>query len=138
VKTMILHAASIAAIFVDQAQQPQCVFQCAQSASESWVKWLLPTGQTIFPVAGGVLIAWIAFRWNKNKEHEQWVRDQKKAEWRELLCSIASMRVILHPTEISHNHDAECIKLRPMAQQTLASILSAIFVRACFKNIFAG
>jgi hypothetical protein len=93
---MILHAASIAAFFIDQVAQAPVQIQCVQpSTPELWLRWLLPTGQTIIPVAGGVLVAWMAFRWNKNKEHEQWVRDHKKSEWQELLMLASAIELFM-------------------------------------------
>jgi hypothetical protein len=93
---MIFHLASMAAVFVDQLAQAPVQIQCVQqSTPESWLKWLLPTGQTIIPVAGGVLVAWMAFRWNKNKEHEQWVRDHKKSEWQELLMLASAIECFM-------------------------------------------
>jgi hypothetical protein len=101
---MILHAASIAAFFVDQLVQAPVQIQCVQqSTPESWLKWLLPTiVQTVvslLSIFAGVGIAVRSFRANKKAEHDQWVRNQqagheqwvldhKKAEWAELLASI--------------------------------------------------
>jgi hypothetical protein len=90
---MILHAASIAAFFVDQLAQAPVQIQCVQQASsESWMKWLLPTiVQTVISLASitaGVLIAVWSFRKNRQTEHERWILDQKKAEWAELLDAI--------------------------------------------------
>jgi hypothetical protein len=92
---MILHAASIAAFFVDQLTQAPVVVQCAQASPEPSWKWLVQTLSSIIPVAGGVGIAWMAFRWNSRKEHTRWILDQKKAEWRELLDAVKTCELDL-------------------------------------------
>ena len=90
---MILHAASIAAFFAPQTPQAQCVVQCVQAVPGTWLDRLLQILPqfivSIIPVAGCVGITWMAFRWNRKKEHEQWVRDQKIAEWKKLLECIS-------------------------------------------------
>jgi hypothetical protein len=102
---MILHAASIAAFFVDQTPQAQCVVQCIQAAPDSWLKWLLPTiVQTVISLASitaGVWIAVASFRANKRAEHEQWARDQKKAEWNALLHGVANVFHITNFTTLN-------------------------------------
>jgi len=100
---MILHAVSMAAVFVDAVQQAPSAANCVPFAPEPTLRWLLPTiVQTVvslLSIFAGVLIAVRSFRANKRTEHEQWVRnqeagheqwirDQKKAEWRELLDAI--------------------------------------------------
>ncbi|MGD0729838.1 MAG: hypothetical protein ABR956_01145 [Terracidiphilus sp.] len=101
---MMLHVASMAAVFVDQVTQAPIQIQCVQQAApESWVKWLLPTiVQTVvslLSIFAGVAIAVRSFRANRTTEHEQWIRnekaghhrwlrEQKKAEWREVLDAI--------------------------------------------------
>jgi hypothetical protein len=93
---MIIHVAAMVALFVDQVQQAPVVVQCSQPAPEKWWRPLSQFAQTIIPVAGGVWIAWLAFRWTGNKERSQWVRDQKKLEWRELLDLASDCQVPLH------------------------------------------
>jgi hypothetical protein len=108
---MILHAASIAAFFVDKLAQAPVQVQCVQQATpEPMLKWLLPTiVQTVVSLASisaGVLIAVWSFKRNRHTEyeqwirnqkagHEQWVRDQKKAEWRELLDAIIACELYM-------------------------------------------
>jgi hypothetical protein len=93
---MILHAASIAVFFVDQLAQAPVQVQCVQqSMPESWLKSLLPTIiQTVISltsIIAAVCIAVASFRANKKTEHEQWIRDQKKAEWKELFGKAAEV-----------------------------------------------
>lgn len=89
---MVFHTAGLVATFVDQMQQGPVVVQCAQATPESWVKSLLPTFvQTVVSLASitaGVWIALWSFRASGKREHERWVLDQKKAEWREILEAI--------------------------------------------------
>ena len=92
---MFFHPAALLAFFADQATRAPVVVQCPQAAPESWVKWLLPTiVQTVvslLSIAAGVGIAVWSFRRNRQTEHEQWVRDQKLGEWRELISAVASV-----------------------------------------------
>jgi hypothetical protein len=113
---MILHAASIAAFFVDQLAQAPVQIQCVQQAApESWLKWLLPTiVQTVISllsIFAGVAIAVRSFQANRKTEHEQWVRDQKKTEWKELLKSVAEFGNIV-PVVIAGHIDYEEIAKR--------------------------
>ena len=90
---MILHTAALSACLIDQVQSSPIVVQLVQkSEPESWHKWLLPTIiQTVVSlgsIASGVCIAWWSFNRSARTEHEQWVRDQRKAEWRELLTGL--------------------------------------------------
>src|ERR1035441_7770535 len=80
---MILHAASIAAFFVDQLAQAPVQIQCVSNAGQDpiWVRFLFDAVPSIFALG----IAALVFYWNGGREHKRWVLDQKKAEWRELL-----------------------------------------------------
>ncbi|HTW80863.1 MAG TPA: hypothetical protein VME23_15055 [Terracidiphilus sp.] len=99
--TMIFHTVSITAFLASQVNQAPIVVQCAPPAPGPWWKWLLPTiVQTVVSLASitaGVWIAVASFRANKRKEHEQWVRDQKKTEWSGLLRAAAQIRKIMPP-----------------------------------------
>ncbi len=84
---MILHAVSVSAVFADTAAQAPNHIQCMQlPAAESWTKWLLQFALSIVPVAGGVGIALWSFRATSKRDHVRWILDQKKIEWKELLC----------------------------------------------------
>ena len=122
---MILHAASIAALFLDQAQPAQCVPILLDSP---W-KWII---QSVIPVAGGTLIAVWSFvqnrkseqkQWERNQRvgHEQWIRDQKKAEWRELLNAVHDC--LLH-CEVSIFQNATMPKLAPVVALERNRIIS--------------
>ena len=92
---MILHAASIAGVFVQTNTPPQCVVRCVQAASSpEWRWWFGALAPWVGPLLSGVVsiyVAWKVFRWQGNKDRKQWVRDQKKAEWNLLLRSVASV-----------------------------------------------
>jgi len=93
---MILHAAAMVAVLANQATAPL------------W-KYLLQIAQIIIPVAGGVLIAWIAFCWNSKKEHKHWIRDQELGEWRELISVVASVEDLI-PVLIDEELDLDALK----------------------------
>jgi hypothetical protein len=80
---MILHAASFAAFFVDQATQSQCLVKCVSDAGHDsiWARLLFEAVPSILALG----IAALVFYWNGGREHKRWVLDQKRAEWRELL-----------------------------------------------------
>ena len=122
---MVVHLVEMIGAMAAQAQgaiQVQCV---QQAAAEPWVKWLLPTlVQTIVSlasIAAGVSIAVWSFRRNRQTEHEQWVRDQKKAEWRELLEAVKaaqdSLPIVARMTEESSPATEEMIEKVRHAQQ---------------------
>jgi hypothetical protein len=98
---MILNLAAMAAVFVDQISQAPTQIVCVQQvAPEQRWKPLLELVQSVVPVLGGVWVAWMAFGWTSKKEHGQWIRDQRKAEWRGLLDSLASVQEAI-PTAFS-------------------------------------
>jgi hypothetical protein len=111
---MFFHPAALLAFLADQATQAPVVVQCSQAAPESWVKWLLPTiVQTVvslLSIAAGVWIAVSSFRRNRQTEHEQWVRDQKLGEWRELISIVSSVEDEI-PILTDAKLDLEALKL---------------------------
>jgi len=86
---MILHVVSISAFFVDQLGPAPVVANCAQATSGTdWKWWVSALAPWIGPLLAGVVslfVAWKLFRWQGEKEHNSWVREQKKAEYRELV-----------------------------------------------------
>ncbi|MGB6742860.1 MAG: hypothetical protein WBE38_04310 [Terracidiphilus sp.] len=97
---MMFHVASIAALFVDQAAQ-------APVADLGWKQWI-PTGVSLLSIGIGVWIAnrsmrkskdlteW-SFRAASERDHERWILDQKKAEWKELLASCDEVGELCFP-----------------------------------------
>lgn len=88
---MLQHIGSTVAAFVDTVAQAPIQVQCVPPATESWTKWLLQFALSIIPVAGGVGIALWSFRATSERDHKQWIRDQSKAEWKEILLRIAEL-----------------------------------------------
>jgi hypothetical protein len=113
VKAMILHAVSIAAFFMDQLAQAPVVVQCVvpPNADPEWKQWI-PTAVSLLSVGIGLWIAnrtirnarelteW-SFRATSEKDHEQWLRDQKKIEWSALLRGVANVFHITNFTTLN-------------------------------------
>jgi hypothetical protein len=90
---MVIHVASLIAVFVDTVAHSPVQIQCVQQAApESWVKWLLQFSLSVVPVAGGVWIAIWSFRATSKRDHKRWILDQKKAEWKELFSAITEVQ----------------------------------------------
>ena len=83
---MILQVASIAAFFIQQNPQTQCVVQC-EAQSSIWMRLLV----SAFPSLLALGVAWFAFWLNSRWNRKQWILDQKKAEWSALLRSVANV-----------------------------------------------
>jgi len=92
---MILHAVTIAALLVDQLAYAPVMIQCAQSAPEpEWKWWISALAPWIGPLLSGVVgiyVAWKVFHWQGKKDRGQWIWDQKRVEWRELLSGMNSV-----------------------------------------------
>jgi len=82
----VLHVASIAAFFIQQNPQTQCVVQC-EAQSSIWMRLLV----SAFPSLLALGVAWFAFWLNSRWNRKQWILDQKKAEWSALLRSVANV-----------------------------------------------
>ena len=110
-----LHVADLFAFWIQAAQQNPVVVNCPASAPEPWVKWLLPTiVQTVISlvaIGSGVWIALWSFKKNWQSEHEQWLRDQKMAEWKELIQHISSFDLFFPDAflSLSKNESRTCI-----------------------------
>jgi len=66
---MILHAASIAAFFVDPAAQPQCLIKCVSDSGHDpiWARLFFEAIPSIFALG----IAALVFYWNGGREHKR-------------------------------------------------------------------
>jgi len=82
------------AAWVEAVQQNPVAVNCPAAAAPDpfWDRAVL----ALLPAIPAFLVAWLAFRWQSRKEQQQWernqgaardqwLRDQKRAEWRELL-----------------------------------------------------
>jgi hypothetical protein len=80
---MILHAAALAVLFVNEVSPAPVVVQCTTSAGQDplWARLLVISIPSILALG----IAWMAFRWNSQKDQQRWTLDNKKAEWQNLL-----------------------------------------------------
>jgi hypothetical protein len=94
---MIHHAVSIAAFFVDQVTQTPIAVQCVlpPNADPGLKQWIQPILNLVSIVAV-VGIAIFSFGATSRKEHRRWVLDQKKAEWSQLLESVANINQIVY------------------------------------------
>ncbi len=119
---MIPHAVSILGVFVDTLAQAPVVLQCTQAAPEPWWKWWM---QNVLPVSGGTLIAVWSFVQSRKSEHAQWIRDQRKAEWKGLLSEIAAVE-----KEITRWIDGQVTGegLEKIVQNSLASLRDTLFI----------
>lgn len=141
---MILQIASYVASLVNQAAQTPLVVQCPQVPPDPWWKWLLPTiVQTVvslLSIGAGVAIAVWSFRRNIRTEHEQWLRDQKRNEWRELLRSTAEIQRVLRMQTMKVGERAREIaeKLKHAAHELSITGTSCIFLHAFFSDAEKG
>ena len=87
--------ASIVAVFVDTVAQAPVVVKVLQSAPEpEWKWWLGALAPWVGPLLSGavsIYVAWKVFRWQGEKDRYQWVLEQMRAEWRELLSLLNSV-----------------------------------------------
>jgi hypothetical protein len=141
---MILHAASIMAVFVDHAPQAQYTAQCAQAAPWTWwerlLQFLPQLIVSVIPVAGGVWIAnrsftktkelteW-SFRATSERDHERWILDQKKAEWSAILSSLTAADVKLPHVFSNVEWSTMSDEMLQDIRNVLPVMRNAIFVR---------
>jgi hypothetical protein len=96
-KTMLPHAVSMVAAFVDKLVQAPVVMQCPKPIPEPEWKWWAKLAAEIFgpllSTAGSIYVAWRVFRWAGTKDRENWVRDQKRAEWSTILSSLTAVDI---------------------------------------------
>jgi hypothetical protein len=123
---MILHAVSIAAFFVDQMAQAPVQIQCVMppNADPVWKQWI-PTAVSLISIGIGVWIARWSFRASSRRDHEQWVRDQKRIEWKELISHIA---VIEKEVPIILSGMQKYEKLEPAVLAIVAMLDNTLFI----------
>jgi hypothetical protein len=128
---MILHSTSMLVILAGETAQTPTHVQCIlQMPSDPWWKWLLQFVLSVIPVAGGVLIAVWSFRRSRQTEHEQWIRDQKKAEWSCLLRSVANVYQITNSVGGWNRKFADRIvsELEPALNEVSIARANCVFV----------
>lgn len=124
---MIDHTAPMAAFLVVQATPPQCIVQCIQAAPGSWwnvlLQFLPQLIVSVIPVAGGVGIALWSFRATSKKEHERWILENIKTEWKELLTLTSAIELFL-PTVATRDELISAV-LDPSFTQHLRNMTQA-------------
>lgn len=93
---MAIQAFNLIGILFDTVSQTPVVIQCAQAVPEpEWKIWLSALAPWIGPLLSGVVsiyVAWKVFCWQGKKDHDRWVLDQKKAEWKELFSAVTEVQ----------------------------------------------
>ena len=130
---MILHAASMATFFVDQLGPGPAVANCAQAAPEpDWKWWVSALAPWIGPLLSGLVsiyVAWRVFRWQGEKDHNAWVRDQKTVEWEGLIQAVAEFEEIMPLGQVGSSAvDATCSKVQPLCNRISHLVSRALFV----------
>jgi hypothetical protein len=101
------------AVLVDQIAQAPVVVQRAQPAAEPEWKWwftaLAPWVGPLLSCVVSIYVAWKVFNWQGRKDREQWIRDQKLGEWRELISVVASVEDLI-PILIDEKLDLDALK----------------------------
>jgi hypothetical protein len=137
---MVHPSAAMTTFLANIVSQAPVIVQCPQPAPDSWLKWLLPTiVQTVvslLSIGAGVAIAVWSFRKNHQSEHEQWVRDQKRAEWRELLMSTAEIQRVLRMGSMATLDRAREIddKLKQAVHELSVASARCVFLQDFFSN----
>ena len=80
---MILHTVAFIAFLVNDVSAAPIVVQCAPTGGQDplWSRLLVASIPSIL----ALVVAWMAFRWNSQKDQKRWVLDNKKAEWKEMM-----------------------------------------------------
>jgi hypothetical protein len=137
---MILHAVSMVAVLVDQVQQAQCVFNCVLPTPEPVWKWwfgaLAPWVGPLLSCVVSIFVAWKVFSWQGAKDRKQWILDQKKSDWRELLRQSAEIQRIFRMVNTPNKERIEKIveQLKPAVHELSVSAASCVFLRAFFSD----
>jgi hypothetical protein len=106
VETMILYAATLAAFVANEAANtPISTMSCQDPL---WARLIIASIPSILALG----IAWMAFRWNSQKDHKRWVLDNKKIEWQRMLTLASAVEKFMpsvapgsETIEAVHDHD---------------------------------
>jgi len=92
---VIAHAASVAAILIDQVMAAPPNMPYAQAACEPdwkwWLKLLVDILGPLLSTAGSIYVAWRVFRWQGAKDRAAWVHDREMAEWSTVLSALTAV-----------------------------------------------
>jgi hypothetical protein len=129
---MILHSSGMLAFLLEKPAQTPAQLQCLlQTPSDPWWKWLLQLVLSIVPVAGGVWIAMWSFRATSRRDHEQWLADNKKGEWRKLISLAAQIEY--HMPSVAIGGDlVKAVKGNELEEHL------RLFTQAALECVFAG
>jgi hypothetical protein len=129
---MIFHAASLAALFFQQAQQAPVVAQCVLplNTAPGLNQWIQPVLNlaSILAVAG--IAIWF-FGATGRKEHRQWILDRKKAEWKDLLTRIAEIE---HEIPVVRKDMPESLNFEAAVMGVLPRLRGMLFVYQSLKS----
>jgi hypothetical protein len=133
---MILQAAALAALFVDQTSTNQLVLQCMQKVEPESLGEMVTANDCadnsqLVSIAAGVLIAWRSFRATSERDHHKWILDQKKCEWKECLKSVGEVERLI-PIVWSSLEKYE--KLDPAVTDVLSTIRSQLSIHSTLKK----
>jgi len=124
----LIHPTDLLALFANLPQQAPINVQVVQPAPDSvGVRFLFAA----IPSAFALGIAWIVFRWNGKREHEQWVRDQRLAEWREVLLAISEIELEI-PVLVDGSTDSNKITLSIL--KVIPVLRSTVFVYSALQE----
>jgi hypothetical protein len=105
---MGFHVAMLA-VFVEQTKQLPIVVQYAPLIPEpAWKWWLGALAPWVGPLLSCIVSIYVAkkvFRWQSDKDRTQWVLDQKKLEWNQLLSAVYACQIydFGHSVEMKHS-----------------------------------
>jgi hypothetical protein len=130
---MIFQAASMTALFVDQLGPAPVMVNCVQAAPVPDWKWSASAlAPWIGPLLSGVVslfVAWRLFRWQSEKDHNDWVRDQKTVEWKGLIQAVAEFEDIMPLGEVGSSAvDGLRYKVQPLCNRLSHLVTQALFV----------
>jgi hypothetical protein len=123
------------AIYLDTIPQVPAIVPCLQNTPEpEWRFWVGAIAPWVGPILSGfvsIYVAWKVFRWQGRKDHQQWVLENKKREWQELISLAAEIEKHMPSVGIG-NESIAAVKgssldqhLRNMTEATLRCIFIA-------------
>lgn len=118
----LVHTAGLMMTLATFVQQNPVVVQLQQASTPVQVQmvtdtgfkwWLSSLAPWVGPLLSGVVsiyVAWKVFQWQGRKEREQWVRDQKKAAWKDILKGIAEVQRVVRAGEALNGKNIDAIR----------------------------
>ena len=142
----LVHTAGLMMTLATFVQQNPVVVQLQQASTPVQVQmvtdtgfkwWLSSLAPWVGPLLSGVVsiyVAWKIFQWQGKKEREQWVRDQKKAEWSQLIYRVAEIERVLPLGQTVNMKRIRLIveELKPAIHELLVVESNCIFLKGFF------